>query len=210
MIEIPCTKDIIFHFNKKHLEDPSIPMWVIKAKGQTMYVNHVTCQVPWSTKETPDSTHTKGAIKIKNALLTINDNNEAEITPLTAHDIVRLKNQEKGYQRILVPWSRQREILDWCKQTKVKHGVFKSVQGGCGSSFYVTDIMDRNGMAQLALTFTPQDYRILNPNEAYYQAYDDPVLLARINTDPDGYLARINADPDGYYGDPDEDDENED
>ena len=199
MIEIPCTKDIIFHFNKKHLEDPTIPMWVLKAKGKTMYVNHVTCQVPWSTKETPDSTHTKGSIKLKRVLLTINDANEADISPLTAHDILRLDREQKGYQRILIPWSRHREILDWCKQTKVKHGVFKRVPGGCGRSFYVTDIMDRNGMAQLALTFTPQDYRILNPNEAYYQAYDDPVLLARIN-----------ADPDGYYGDPDEDDENED
>ena len=49
-------------------------MWVIKTKGQTYYVNHVTSSVPWTTKETPDSEHTKGSIKFKNVTLTIKDN----------------------------------------------------------------------------------------------------------------------------------------
>lgn len=62
--------DIIFHFNKKHLEDPNIPMWVIKYKGETYYVHHVNVDkgVGFSTKETPDNTHTKGSIKIKGNL----------------------------------------------------------------------------------------------------------------------------------------------
>lgn len=72
-------KDIVFHFNKKSLEDQNIPMWVLKAKGQTFYVDHVDCRVPWSTKETPDNPHTKGAIKIKNGTLTIDENNCAVI-----------------------------------------------------------------------------------------------------------------------------------
>lgn len=71
--------ELVFHFNKKHLEDPDIPMWVIKAKGQTFYVDHVTCNIGWSTKETPDNPHTKGAIKIKNCYLSINESNEALI-----------------------------------------------------------------------------------------------------------------------------------
>lgn len=54
-------------------------MWVLKAKGQTFYVNHVDCQVPWSTKETPDNPHTKGAIKVKNAVLTIDEGGNAFI-----------------------------------------------------------------------------------------------------------------------------------
>lgn len=76
MLELLCT-EVVFHFNKKHLENPSLPMWILKAKGNTYYVNHVDCNMPWSTKETPDNAHTKGAIKIKKCLLTITDQNEA-------------------------------------------------------------------------------------------------------------------------------------
>ena len=64
-------KELIFHFNKKHLEDPTIPMWVVKAKGETHYVDHVVCNVGWSTKETPDNPATKGSIKIKNCRVTL-------------------------------------------------------------------------------------------------------------------------------------------
>lgn len=63
--EKPC--EIVFHFNKKHLEDPNIPMWVIKCKGETYYVHHVDVKpgVGFSTKETPNNPHTKGSIKFK-------------------------------------------------------------------------------------------------------------------------------------------------
>jgi hypothetical protein len=42
-------------------------MWVIKAKGETHYVDHVDVEagVGFSTKETPDNPHTKGSIKFK-------------------------------------------------------------------------------------------------------------------------------------------------
>ena len=62
--------EIIFHFNKKHLEDPLIPMWVIKCRGDTYYVHHVDVSpgVGFSTKETPNNPHTKGSIKIKGYL----------------------------------------------------------------------------------------------------------------------------------------------
>ena len=62
--------EIIFHFNKKHLEDPSIPMWVIKCRGDTYYIHHVDVSpgVGFSTKETPNNPHTKGSIKIKGYL----------------------------------------------------------------------------------------------------------------------------------------------
>ena len=70
-------KDIIFHFNKKHLQDPSIPMWVIKYKGKTYYVNHVDVSegVGFSTKETPDNPHTKGSLKFKGNLELIETDN---------------------------------------------------------------------------------------------------------------------------------------
>jgi hypothetical protein len=36
--------------------------------------------MPWSTKETPDNPATKGSLKIKNCLLTINEQQEAIIS----------------------------------------------------------------------------------------------------------------------------------
>lgn len=61
---------IIFHFNKAHLTDSSIPMWTLKHKGNTYYVNHVVVNpgVGFTTKETPDNEHTKGSIKFKAGL----------------------------------------------------------------------------------------------------------------------------------------------
>ena len=79
MLRINC-KEVVFHFNKKFLEDPSLPMWILKTRGETLYVNHVTALAPWSTKETPDNDHTKGSIKFRNVVLDIDANNEATIT----------------------------------------------------------------------------------------------------------------------------------
>jgi hypothetical protein len=68
--------DIIFHFNKTSLSDPSIPAWIIKHKGQTHYVDHVDVDdgIAWSTKETPDNPHTKGSIKFKGNLQLVKEN----------------------------------------------------------------------------------------------------------------------------------------
>ena len=60
----------MFHFNKASIADPTIPMWVVKHKGNTYYVNHMTVEpgVGFSTKETPENPHTKGSLKIKGKL----------------------------------------------------------------------------------------------------------------------------------------------
>lgn len=55
-------------------------MWVLKFKGETHYVNHVTAECPWSTKETPDNPATKGSLKFKNCRVQINEDLEATIT----------------------------------------------------------------------------------------------------------------------------------
>ena len=70
MMQIDKKCEIVFHFNKKHLEDPTIPMWVIKCRGDTYYVHHVEVSegIGFSTKETPDNPHTKGSIKFKGRL----------------------------------------------------------------------------------------------------------------------------------------------
>jgi hypothetical protein len=71
---------IIFHFNKAHLTDPSIPMWTIKHKGQTYYVNHVTMDpgIGFKTKETPDNPHTKGSLQFKGRLKIWQENDEIQ------------------------------------------------------------------------------------------------------------------------------------
>lgn len=63
-------ENIVFHYNKKHNEDSSISPWIIKFKGKTYYVYHmdILSGVGFSTKETPDNSHTKGSLKIKGRL----------------------------------------------------------------------------------------------------------------------------------------------
>ena len=70
MLNLTGRNEIIFHFNKKHLEDANIPMWVIKTKGESYYVNHVEVSVGvgFNTKETPDNPHTKGSIRLKGSI----------------------------------------------------------------------------------------------------------------------------------------------
>jgi hypothetical protein len=166
----------VFHFNKKHLEDQTIPMWVLKFHGETYYVNHVECNVPWSTKETVDNPHTKGSIKVKDCLLQIDDDNEAKITPITVFDKARIRNNKKGITRVVISernWggTKLRNIL---KERKIKHGPIKSIGGACTTVFYVTDIYDSKDVTYLALMLSDTDFRKLMPNEGYYRMYDDP------------------------------------
>ncbi len=174
-IEIAC-KELVFHFNKGHLTDQTIPMWVLKTKGESYYVNHVDCQMPWSTKETPDNPSTKGSLKIKKCLLTIDDLNEATISELTVHDESRLRNKEKGITRVVVKqgpdyWKFKEALVNF----KIKHGPIKGIGGACTSTFYVTDILDKSQFSMLALAMSSQpSFRILMPNEGYYKYYDDP------------------------------------
>ncbi len=174
-IEYAC-KDVVFHFNKKHLEDPSIPMWVLKTHGETFYVDHVECQIPWSTKETPDNPHTKGSIKVKDALLQIDANNCATLTKLTFVDKIRLRNQKLGITRVIVREGEDHwKFKEAVKQYKIKHGPIKGIGGACTSTFYITDILDKAQFSMLALALSNQrSFRVLMPNEGYYKYYDDP------------------------------------
>ena len=188
-IELAC-KEMVFHFNKKHLEDPNIPMWVVKAKGQTYYVNHFTSLIPFSTKETPDNSHTKGAIKIKECLLTIDSENNATASVLHLHDRVRLVNQEKGITRIIF-FGNFEKIL---KEENIKHSPFKTLYGDCGSKYTICDLLDQKQLSWLMLKYdTKIWFRVLQANEDYYKAYDDPKLWEELS----------NQDIDAEY-DPDE------
>lgn len=65
---------IVFHYNKAHNTNPEIPCWIIKHKGITYYVHHLDSKVGFSTKETPDNPHTKGALQFKGKLRIIEKN----------------------------------------------------------------------------------------------------------------------------------------
>lgn len=165
-----AVKDCVFHFNKKHLEDQTIPMWVLKFHGETYYVNHVECNVPWSTKETIDNIHTKGSIKVKEVLVTIDEDNNAKLTNLTIFDKIRLRNQKLGITRIMFrPYT---EIHKALQNNEVKHSPFKNIRGACATGFVICDILNKSDVTFLTLKYGEQ-FRALMPNESYYQQYDD-------------------------------------
>jgi hypothetical protein len=144
-------------------------MWVLKFHGETYYVNHVDAMLPWSTKETPDNSHTKGALKFKKALVTIDEHNNATITELTVIDRFRLRNQKLGRTRIMFePRSDLDKALD---RKEFKHSEYKRIKGACSTTFIICDILDRAEMTMLSLKYA-NDFRILMPNERYYQEYD--------------------------------------
>jgi hypothetical protein len=160
----------VFHFNKKHLEDQTVPMWVLKTHGETFYVNHVDAQMPWSTKETPDNSHTKGSLKFKEALLVIDDDNCATLTELTIYDKFRLRNQKLGITRIIFKWGSpmHKALTD----NEFKHSAFKNIEGACTSTFVICDLLRKEEATFAALKY-PGSFRILAANETYYRAYDD-------------------------------------
>ena len=166
----------MFHFNKKHLEDQTIPMWVLKFHGETLYVNHVDCSIPWSTKETPDNSHTKGSIKVKEVLLQIDDDNCATLSKLTFVDKIRLRNQKLGITRIIVKEGNDYwKFKEALKQYKIKHGPIKGIGGACSSTFFIADILEKSQFTMLGLAMSVcPSFRILKPNEGYYKYYDDP------------------------------------
>jgi hypothetical protein len=151
-------------------------MWVLKFHGETYYVDHVDCQVPWSTKETPDNSHTKGSIKVKDVLLQIDEENCATLTKLSFVDKIRLKNQRLGITRIIVKEGKDHwRFKEALKQLKIKHGPIKGIGGACTSTFYITDIIDKRQWTMLSLALSDcLSFRQLKPNEAYYKYYDDP------------------------------------
>ena len=144
-------------------------MWVLKFHGETYYVNHVECNVPWSTKETPNNSHTKGSIKVKEVLVSIDENNDARLTQLTIFDKIRLRNQKLGITRIIFkPHTEMHKALI---ANEFKHSPFKYISAPCTTRYVVCDLLDKAELTFALLKY--EDFRILMPNESYYQQYDN-------------------------------------
>ncbi|CAM6055296.1 unnamed protein product [Sphagnum tenellum] len=83
MASFPLTMEdcrmIDFHYNKGSDQNPDLPRWVVKTKGKTFYVKHITANCPWSTRETPEGS-TKGMLRFRNCNLHINAEGEAIIS----------------------------------------------------------------------------------------------------------------------------------
>lgn len=161
-------KDVVFHFNKKHLEDSTVPMWVVKSHGVTFYVNHVTAEIPWSTKETPNNISTKGSLKFKRCKLTIDDDNCATLSQIGILD-KKLPHPRLIF-RILFP--NNGDVHRALKADEFEHTEFKHISGGCGTSWSICDIVHEHDMTMLGLKYATK-FRILSPNEGYYKAYDE-------------------------------------
>ena len=152
------------------MEDSTIPMWVLKTHGETFYVNHVDATMPWSTKETPDNSHTRGSLKFKEVLLVIDEDNCARLAALTVFDKIRLRNQKLGITRIMFqPGAKIHKAL---QQNELKHSPFKNISGACSTSFVICDLLDKSEATFAGLKYQGE-FRILAPNESYYQQYDD-------------------------------------
>lgn len=160
-------KDVVFHFNKKHLEDQTVPMWVLKTHGVTYYVEHVEANIPWTTKETPGNEHTKGSLKFKDCKLSLNDDNTATLDKLGLFD--HNLSHPKETNRILASSGTQFH-LDLLHKV-YQHSEIKSIEGTCGSEYIICDMLDKDEMLMAMLKY-PGRFRLLSPNERYYIAYE--------------------------------------
>jgi hypothetical protein len=158
-------------------------MWVIKTHGESFYVHHVTSELAWSTKETPDNTRTKGSIKFKECLLEIDSENSAAIKSLSIFDKVRLRNQRLGITRIRFS-SRSFEAHISNPDNKIKYSPFKRIHGACSTAFTICDLLDKKQLPFLQIQF-PREFRVLMPNESHYQAYDDKSLWESLQREYD-------------------------
>lgn len=159
----------MFHFNKKHLEDETVPMWVIKSHGVTFYINHLNSEMAWTTKETPDNEHTKGSIKFKDCKLSIDDDNCATISKLSLLDKATLKHPKIVHARIIAPaYGKFHKALT---NNELKHSLIKHIRGACSSGFIVCDLLEPMEITFATLKYG-SDFRIMKPNESYYKEYD--------------------------------------
>jgi hypothetical protein len=142
-------------------------MWCISAKGSTYYVNHVVCSVPWSTRESKSNPHTKGSIKLKNCLITIDDDNVATITTLTLEDKLRVFKRDA----IRIITSSGGQLKNILLTKNIKHSKIQIFGGGCSTTWYVCDILVPSHFTMLSLLLP--NIRQLMANEDYYKWYDN-------------------------------------
>lgn len=77
---IEDARNVDFHFNKGHVEFPFLPMWVIRAKGRSYYVNEVDFTAACSTRERATGS-TKGVLRFRRCRIAIDGVGNAVLEP---------------------------------------------------------------------------------------------------------------------------------
>ena len=159
----------MFHFNKKHLEDETVPMWIIKSHGVTFYINHLSSDIAWSTKETPNNEHTKGSIKFKDCKLIIDDDNCATVSKLGLMDRARLEHPKIVHARIIARGNGKFHTA--LQNNEFQHSKIKHIIGTCSTPFIICDLLEPSEITFATLKYG-EDFRIMKPNEGYYKLYE--------------------------------------
>jgi hypothetical protein len=176
MIELAC-KEVLIYFNKKHLEDPKIPMWVLRVAHKVFKVNHISCYLYWRTVEFPGNVNNKGAIKVFNALLTINNYNCATLEPLKFIDKTILK--AKDYTRILI--TLKDKVMKYINEQNIKYTPLKEIKGSLDKKYYVCDIENPDDITLMQLSLPNTYFRILQEDDVYYKIYNDNKFLSEVD-----------------------------
>lgn len=77
-LDLGQCKNVDFHFNKINVEFSFMPMWALKAKGQTFYVHNIESAAAWNTQERTGST--RGVLRFKKCNITIDAMGTAKIS----------------------------------------------------------------------------------------------------------------------------------
>lgn len=73
-------KRVDFSYNRGHNEFAFLPRWIVKAKGQTFYVDHIDSKVGFNTREL-DEGSTRGMLRFNRCVVHISEERIATITP---------------------------------------------------------------------------------------------------------------------------------
>lgn len=79
------------------------------------------------------------------------------------------------------------EIKDFLKKSGIGFTKIKTLYGSCGRSFDITDIKNQEDMAMLSLTFTNNQFRILQENEDFFKAYDNDKIKSIMDMEDEYY-----------------------
>ena len=113
----------------------------------------------------------------------IDEDNNATLTKLTVFDKIRLRNQKLGITRIM--FAPNSDIHQALKNKEFKHSPFKFISAACSSTYVVCDLLDKADMTFATLKYN-DSFRVLMPNEHYYQEYDGNSKTIRVDySDPD-------------------------
>ena len=77
--DLGVCRNVDFHYNKGQIQFPFLPMWTLRVKGKSYYVDEVEANVPWTTRARASSS-TKGVLRFSKCRIVISKNKVAMIS----------------------------------------------------------------------------------------------------------------------------------